>query len=143
MKRQDKYPDTPTFHYYNANPRGRVTGDCVVRAICTAMKRPYEEVYEELYQFSVKYGYMLNDKKCYEKYLAAQGWRKMPQPRKADGTKYTGKEWCEKKQRNIFTRAIRAIAHIGGGHIVAVVEGKVWDTWNSTGGCIGNFWVKG
>lgn len=142
MRRQEKYSDTSTFHYYNANPRNRITGDCVVRAICTAMERPYEEVYEELYQFSLKCGYILNDKKCYEKYLAAHGWVKMPQPRKADGTKYTGKEWCEKRQRNIFFRVIRTIAHIGGHHIVAIIQGQVWDIWDSTDGCIGNFWTK-
>jgi len=34
------------------------------------------------------------------------------------------------------------IANIGGHHIVAIIEGRVWDTWNSTDGCIGNYWTK-
>ena len=142
MKRQDKYPETSTFHYYNANPKGRMTGDCVIRAISTAMERPYNDVYEELFQFSLKNGYMLNDKKCYEKYLESKGWIKNAQPRKKDNTKYTGKEFCEEIQTHRHWYSPYIIAHIGGHHIVAIMFGKVNDTWDSTWGSIGNYWEK-
>ena len=38
---------------------------------------------------------------------------------------------------------VRYIAHIGGHHIIAIVDKKVNDTWDSTDGCIGNYWTKG
>lgn len=38
MKRQEKYPETRTFHFHNANPKNRITGDCVTRALCTALE---------------------------------------------------------------------------------------------------------
>ena len=31
------------FVKFNANPKGRKTGDCVVRAICTALNESWEE----------------------------------------------------------------------------------------------------
>ena len=34
------------------------------------------------------------------------------------------------------------IAMIGGHHIVAIVKAKVCDIWDSTDGCIGNYWTK-
>ena len=34
------------------------------------------------------------------------------------------------------------IANIGGHHIVAILDGKVHDIWDSTYKCIGNVWVK-
>lgn len=142
MKRQDKYQDTSTFRFYNANPKNKITADCVIRAICTAMERPYNEVYKELFEFSVKCGLMLNDKKCYEKYLEAQGWRKHAQPRKEDNTKYTGVEFCREVREYTFNYPDRMIAHIGGHHLVAIVYGRVWDIWDSTDGCIGNYWTK-
>ena len=142
MKRENKYPDTRNFHYYNANPKNKITGDCVIRAISTAMERPYNEVYRELFEFSLGCGLMLNDKKCYEKYLEAQGWKKNKQPRKDDNTKYTGVEFCKEVREYTFNYPDRMIAHIGGHHIVAIVDGRVWDIWNSTDGCIGNDWVK-
>lgn len=149
MSRQQKIPDTSTFHFYNANPKGKLTGDCVIRALCAAMGEPYETVYRELFEFSLKCGYMLNCKECYDKYLASKGWVKQKQPRKDNNKKYTGKEFCEQLQEDpwIFTGKeydynAHIIAKIGGHHIVAIIDGKINDIWNSTGGCIGNYWTK-
>ena len=138
MKTQDKYPETTTFHYYNANPKNKITGDCMIRALCTALEEPYEKVYNELFECSIKSGYMLNDKKNYGKYLESKGWIKHKQPRKSDNTKYTGKEFCYRAR--IYENYI---AHIGGHHIVAIVNAKVYDTWDSTQGCVGTYWTKG
>ena len=44
MKRQEKYPETSMFHYYNANPHNRMTTDCVIRAESVALGIPYEQV---------------------------------------------------------------------------------------------------
>ena len=150
--RKEKYPDTRTFKFYNANPKGRMTCDCVVRAICTAMDRPYNDVLKEMFEVSIETGYEYTDKKCIEKYLESKGWTKYKQPRKGDNTKYTGKEFCDWIQEDInhdefcgydMSYLKRIIANIGGNHIVAIVNGKVNDIWDSTGGCIGNYWVKG
>jgi hypothetical protein len=136
MTREQKYPDTSTFHFYNANPKNRITGDCIYRALCTAMNIPYNQVVMHLAELQCKTGYA--DEKLYGRYLELNGWIKHKQPRKADGTKYTGKEFCERARTYE-----NYIAHIGGHHIVAIVDGKVNDIWNSTGGCIGNYWTKG
>ena len=138
MKRQEKYPDTKTFHYYNANPKNRVTCDCVARAICTGMDRPYNDVLKEMFELQIETGYEYTDKKCIEKYLELKGWKKHKQPKKSDNTKYTGEEFCKK----IANKSKRYIANIGGNHTVAIVNGKVYDIWDSTDGCIGNYWTK-
>lgn len=94
----------------------------------------------------------MGDDKTYGKYLKSKGWTKQKQPRKEDNTKYTGNEFCEILQDTEYVDYIlevskeqaksNIIAHIGSGHIVAIVGGQVYDTWNSTDGCIGNYWVK-
>lgn len=138
MTRQEKYPDTSTFHYFNANPKNRVTDDCVIRAISTALNQDYNKTLMELVELSIKTGYMLNCKECYGKYLEQKGWKKCKQPRRANNTKYTGIEFC----KQIADKKRTYIAHIGGNHIVAILNGKVNDIWNSTDGCVGNFWTK-
>lgn len=138
MTRQQKFPDTKTFHYHNANPKNRITGDCVFRAISTALEIPYNQVIMEMAEMSCKTGYAINDTKGIEKYLKSKGWIKHSQPRKPDNTKYTGAEFCERARTYE-----NYIANIGGHHTVAIVGGKVWDIWDSTGGCIGNYWTKG
>lgn len=150
MTRQEKYPETSTFHFYNANPHNRKGGDCVVRAICTALDQSWEQTVRELTELGIKYGYVLNDQSLFPKYLESKGWRKHKQPRKADGTKYTGKEFCKEVNCDIAFLGKSIIANIGGHHTVCIKEmpdlygaHKVWDIWDSTGGCIGNYWTKG
>lgn len=138
--RTEIYPDTKYFHYYNANPKNRITGDCTFRAVATALGMKWEDVVMDMAKFSVKTGYAINDKKGIERYLASKGWTKCKQPRKWDNTKYTGKEFCREMQTTKDSRKI--IANIGGHHIVAIVGCRINDIWDSTDGCVGNYWVK-
>lgn len=130
-----KYPNTSTFVNYNANPKGRITGDCTFRAIATALEQTWEETVMEMAELSCKTGYAINDNKGIAKYMELKGWKKMKQPRKKNNTKYTGNEFCK-----MFKGT--CVANIGGHHIVCIKNGKVYDTWDSTEGCIGNYWVK-
>ena len=133
--RKEKYPDTDTFKYYNANPKGRITCDCVARAICTALNKPYKYILMEMIELSIETGYEYTDGKLIDKYLNSKGWTKNKQPRKSDNTKFTGEEFAK-----LFKGT--CVANIGGHHMVCIKDGKVHDTWNSTDGCIGNYWTK-
>ena len=143
--------DTETFKFYNANPKDKRSSDCVLRAIATATGLSWDDVLDGLVSYAHIYKEMPNDPKCYGKYLEAQGFVKMKQPRKDDNTKYTGSEFCTYCSVN-YTNGEHIVAHIGGHHTVAIVptyEGdgindryKVVDIWNSTGKTIGNYWIK-
>ena len=146
--------DTKVFHFYNENPKDHRTGDCVIRAIGLATELGWDEVYKSLCKYGYKKKLMPNDKQCYDKWLQENGWVKHKQPRKSDNTKYTGIEFCNLLQDWIhdddligceykgvvISRSI--IAHIGGHHLVAIVDGKINDIWYSQDGCIGNYWTK-
>ena len=148
--RKMKYPETDSFVYYNRNPRGRITGDCVFRAFSTALDQDYNQTVMEMAQLMCETGYALNDSKGADRYLQNKGWIKCSQPRKADNTKYTGKEWCKWLSDNYKNGEIgNIVCHIGGHHMVVIkpVDGsrgcyKIHDIWNSSHGCIGNYWVK-
>ena len=117
----------------------------MIRAICTATELPYNQVVMELAQLQCETGYDDAEKKLYSMYLESKGFKKMKQPRKLDGTKFTGKEFCKALQDNYeytIGKTPRIVSNIGGHHIVAIIDAKVWDIWNSTDGCIGNYWVK-
>lgn len=140
MTRQEKYPDTKTFRYYNANPKGRITTDCVIRALATATDIPYASVVRELAEMQIATGYDDGETKCYGVWLESNGWHRQKQPRKPDGRKFTGKEFCKWLRDNGFKGSV--VANIGGHHVVAIVDCKVHDIWDSTDGCIGNYWMK-
>ena len=142
--------DTHYFTYVNVNPKNKITSDCVIRALATAMNKTWDEVLTDLYKYSMKYKQMLNCPQLYTKYLKDQGWIKLKQPRKFDNTKYTGREFCEELREgttfNIdghdVTEWTNIIAHIGGHHTIAIIDGKINDIWDSSLGCIGNIWIK-
>lgn len=152
MTRQEKYKDTKVFHFFNANPKGRITTDCVIRAISTATGIPYQTVVMEMAEMQCKTGYDDGDPKAIDRYLASKGWIKHKQPRKDDNTKYTGREWCTWLSVNKRKSFGSIVANIGGHHTVAIVptcsgDGindrfKVLDIWDPTDGCIGNYWTK-
>ena len=96
MNRKDKYPTTNWFTYNNVNPKNKINGDCVIRAIANAMNKTWDEVNEDLFKYSVKYKTVLNDKHTFEKYLKDNNWVKYNQPRKENNKKYTGKEYVDK-----------------------------------------------
>lgn len=127
--------NTNTYEFYNANPKGRKTTDCVLRAVCTALDQSYEQTAKELLELWIKTGYHMSEARCYGKYLESKGFTKQKQPRKRDNTKYTGNE---------FVRIFKGtcVANIGGNHVVCIKNGKVLDIWDSTDGCIGNYWTK-
>ena len=140
-RRRAKYPDTSTFHYYNANPKNKIGGDCVVRAICTALNQSWEQTVREMTELGIKKGLVLNDKNLFPEYLKQKGWIKKQQPKKLDGTKYTGKEFCKWIQKQGGQQYKEVIANIGGHHTVAIICGEVGDIWDCTDKTIGNYWI--
>lgn len=127
--------NTDTFEYYNANPKNKKTEDCVFRAISTALNQSWEDTLMEMAKLSCKTGYSIVGKNLIDKYLESKGWKKNKQPRKADGKCYTGKEFVK-----VFKE--ECVANIGSGHIVYIKGGKIFDIWNCTENCIGNYWTK-
>ena len=142
MKLQEKYPETNSFHWHNANPKGKITTDCVLRAISEASGVDYNTIVMNQAEYLCKTGVDPRDGgKGMDGFLKLLGYVKHRQPRKFNNKKYTGKEFCK-----TFKYYDNIIANIGGNHVVCIKKHqnklKVWDTWDCTDKCVGNFWVK-
>ena len=75
MKRSEKYRETSSFVYFNANPRNRVTSDCVIRAISAATKIPYRQVVMEMADIQCDTGYDASENRVIDMCLAGKGGR--------------------------------------------------------------------
>ena len=140
MGKRRQPSDTAYYHFYNANPKGKITTDCVFRAIAVGMDKSWQDVMMEMTALAIKYGYVPTDTVCINKYLKRNGWVKQKQPRWEDGTKYTGKDFC---QLYHFKTDEKVIATIGYHHITVFKNCKIWDTWNCSDRCIGSYWTYG
>ena len=143
MKRQEKYPDTRTFHFHNQNPYNRFTTDCVVRALSLATGIPYTNVVIDLAKLQCKSGFDDGDERIYGKYLESKGFTRFKQPRKYDNTKFSGKEFCNWLYAKGYDGVV---CNIGAHHVTAIMPFesgyKVCDTWDSSEGCVGIYWAK-
>ena len=138
MTRQQKYPNHKNFTYYNRNPKGRITTDCVVRAMSTALSVPYEKVVMDMAKIQCESGLDDAEPKSIEKYLTANGWLKNRQPKHENGTKFTCKEFVKAHPKGKY---ILSLAH----HLTYLEDGKIFDIWDcyKHGGCVGNYYTEG
>lgn len=124
------------FNNYNANPKGRKAGDCVVRAITVALGEKWTDVYWALAELGLKHGYMPNDKECFKRYLKLRGYEMRKMPRRADRTRYTVAEFIRELADPDGTYLI-SVAN----HLTCVKRGVLTDTWNCGGKSVGNYWI--
>ena len=131
------------FEKRNVNPKGKKTGDCVIRALTVATGKKYEDIYRELFEISLKTGWILNEKRVEDKLLERYGFVKHKQPRKYDNTKYTIGEIDQITSglyvdgKEVKTVVIRC-AH----HLTVVVDNTLVDTWDCRYKCISNYYTK-
>lgn len=127
--------ETKYYSFYNANPFERRTGDCAVRALSLVLEKDWKDVYKELLELTLKTGWSVCSKENIEKYLKSLGYEKQKMPKKKNNTRYTGEEFAKMNPKGRF------FLSIGTRHNSALVDGKIYDIWNCTKRCVGNYWI--
>lgn len=132
-------PNDETFTYSDggrgeAGYRG-IAGDCVVRAMAIAMKRPYKDVYRELAQANKDAGGKRSarngvPKHVYAKVFNRHGWHWMSAP-KFDG----------RKARYDDLPPGTHIASMAN-HLTVVVDGVVHDAWDCRRKMVYGYWTE-
>ena len=108
---------------HNENPQGSRVGDCTVRAIAKAMGIPWEDAYIGI----CLQGYMMRDlpsaNAVWGKYLIEKGYRRRLVPDRCPDC-YSLSAFCAEHPKGTYIVAF-------GTHVVAVVDGDYYDTWDS------------
>jgi len=137
--RESRLKGTEFYEYTNVNPRNRICGDCVIRAIALVTGQSWEQTIREMTEIGIKKGLVVNDNDLYPYYLELKGFKEMNEPRDVCNRKLTVKEWLIQregfKMKPIF-------AKVGSHHVTAIVDGKVRDIWNSSTQTMHRYWVK-
>lgn len=126
------------FIKYNKNPKNKKTTDCVIRAIATATNKEWENIYKELAEQGIKKGLMINDRNNWKAYLKSLGYEQQKMPRKEDRTRYTLEKFCDELAEENKIYIIKVA-----GHLTCVKDKKLYDTWNCSNKCVGNYWIIG
>lgn len=108
---------------YNPNPANRRVGDCTVRAISKVTEQDWEQTYSGM---SIQ-GFLLFDmpsaNHVWGAYLKSKGFARHIIPDDCPDC-YTVSDFCNDHPEGTYLLALTA-------HVVAVVDGDYYDTWDS------------
>ena len=115
---------------YNANTRGKSVGDCVKRALTVAYSMDYDQVAAELNQinrnlYHWEEGY--SHYNVYNKFIERRG----DHFEKGDKNQ-TVVEFCEQHPSGVYLLQVGKTPTSGSSHLLAVVDGDFYDSWDSS-----------
>lgn len=107
----------------NPNPNGLYVEDCVIRAICVATNRSWDDVFVNLCLQAFIMKNMPSVNKVWGTYLSSIGFEQYHLPNTCPDC-YSIKAFCVDNPVGIFILAT-------GSHVVAVIDGNYYDAWDS------------
>lgn len=118
---------------YNSNPNNRRVGDCTIRAISAATGLSWEAVYAGV----AIMGFVLRDMPSADhvwgQYLRRQGFQRSAVPCAEEPC--TVAQFCRDHPSGVYLLAMNS-------HVVCVIDGNYYDTWDCGGEYPVYFWVK-
>ena len=113
----------PMWRQVNLNPKGKSVGDCTVRAIAIATGNAWIDTYLDLCLFGMIMADMPSANAVSTAYLKNKGFRRRTIPDDCPDC-YTISDFCKDHPQGTYI--------IGtGSHLTAVIDGDLWDSWNS------------
>lgn len=111
------------FIKYNPNPKGDRVGDCTVRAISKLLEQDWDRTYIDLCVQGYAMKDMPSSNSVWGEYLINRNYiRKVIQNTCPDC--YTIKDFCNEHKQGAFLLCT-------GTHVVTVIDGDYFDTWDS------------
>lgn len=108
---------------YNINPLNKLVIDCTVRAISTVMRKDWDTVYIGLCLKGYEMKDMPNSNSVWGAYLRSNGYSRELIPNTCPDC-YRVRDFCYDHLQGTYLLAT-------GAHVIAVIDGDYYDTWDS------------
>ena len=109
---------------YNPNPTGRMVGDCAVRAVAKALGTDWETAYANIAANGYAMGDMPSSDSVWGAVLRQNGFYRQAVPNSCPDC-YTAEDFARDNPHGVFVLGF-------GGHVATVVDGDIYDSWNSS-----------
>lgn len=109
---------------FNNNPAGRVVGDCAVRAVSVALGTDWETAYNLIADAGFNMADMPSSDAVWGAVLRQNGFYRKAIPDSCPNC-YTAEDFAKDNPRGIFVLGF-------GGHVATVVDGDLYDSWDSS-----------
>lgn len=111
------------YIFANPNPEKKLTGDCVIRAISILTNRTWDETFLDLTSFAFFMKDMPSSNETWISYLKSLGFKQFLIPDTCPNC-YNVSMFAADNSRGSFLLGT-------GSHVVAVLDGNHYDTWDS------------
>ena len=119
---------------YNPNPKNQRVGDCAVRALSKALNKSWDDVYIGLCAEGLFYHDMPSSNYVWGMYLRKHGFEQKMVPSICPQC-ITVEEFVKQNPRGTYVVVTQ-------GHTMAVVDGSIYDSWDSSSEIVLYFWEK-
>lgn len=126
-----------SYKYYQPNKKDLKDkyDDCVVRALTKVLDKDWIEVFDDLVKYARGIQCMPSSKQCYEQYLKDNGFVYIGISNKKGSKRPTVTQFAKEHKKGKYLVNLA-------GHVVAIVNGKYYDTWDSGRCCLYGYLVK-
>lgn len=124
-----------TWIKYNPNPTGRSVGDCAVRAVAKALNIGWEKAYVLIVMNGFAMGDMPSSNSVWGAVLRQHGFYRTAIENECPDC-YTAEDFCNDNPEGVFVLGF-------GNHVATVIDGTLYDSWNSLQEIPQYFWHKG
>jgi len=122
------------FKFYNPNPEKLLVGDCVVRAISKITGQDWEKTYIDICLEGFEQHDMPSANHVWESYLIRLGFTRRLLPDTCLMC-YTVRDFCEDFPTGEYILST-------GEHVIAVLDGDYYDTWDSGDELPRYYWIR-
>lgn len=122
------------YIFYNSNPYNVLSGDCVIRAISKLMNQSWEDTYVDICTQGLLMKEMPSTNHVWGSYLLTKGFRRTMMPDRCPDC-YTVRDFSNDHPRGKYMLAT-------GDHVVTVIDGNYYDTWDSGNEIPIYYWEK-
>jgi len=123
------------YIYYNPNPIKNIVGDCVIRAICCLTGSDWEQVYMDVCRESLELYDMPSSNAVWGSFLTKLGYKRTSIPNTCPIC-YSVHDFC-------FDHPVGRYLLATGTHVITVIDGNYYDTWDSGDEVPAYYWRKG
>ena len=120
---------------YNPNPTGRSVGDCAIRAVANALGVPWETAYAMIAVNGFAMGDMPSSNSVWGAVLRQNGFQRAAIESSCPDC-YTAEDFCKDHPQGTFVLGF-------GNHVATVVDGNIYDSWDSSKEVPQYYWAKG
>ena len=107
--------------------------DCVIRSTTIVTGQTYSQTFREMMELGIEMGGYPSMQPVWEAYLESKGFVKNKCPRTASGKLIKLKDWD-------FSGTALVLSS---GHLTAVKDGQVYDSWDCTYRPVNSYWTLG